>query len=285
MISVPGSSRVTSYRAAELRARGDGLGAQQDKAWVQALKPPWASQPLHSTLPSSRMPPGAAPHVSGREAMPKAALRLPAPPTKRQRIAPSVPEPAAAPPACEPPAVTVEQHAEGEAEPEEPTTLPNDTLAALQLLRSRFPAEVRAGTAACQRCHCAPRCLTCALYPRPAPHRPRWRPLPRAPSCTRCWRTAPPSTASWTSCGRATPCASCSCPPRETSLQSCSRLTTAPRCAETSGQRCSRAAAVARRARPQRQPQQPRPQRRRRQRHRCLIGWSAACCRPAPRSW
>lgn len=91
-------------------------------------------------------------------------LRLPPPPAKRQRLAAgfgaaAATAPAAAtgvPAAAPPPAVAAPHSNRGHStdadddlavEADVELALPNDTLAALHLLRSRFPAEVRFGGA------------------------------------------------------------------------------------------------------------------------------------------
>lgn len=151
-------------------------------------------------------------------------LRLPPPPAKRQRLAAGPGAPAAAPLAAAatarappPPAAA---HAlngsrhEADAdddlavEADVDLALPNDTLAALHLLRSRFPAEVRSVREDLWR-HWMPQPQQAAaalgatdiggkqLHPGSAARaellllpcfcrRPRWRPLPPRRSCTQC---------------------------------------------------------------------------------------------------
>lgn len=136
----------------------------------------------------------------------KQVLRLPAPPPKRQKLSGShlhVQEPAPEPAPFEPPHVDTETE---EALEEAVPGAINDTLAALQLLRSRFPSEVRLGSSAAAAA--LPPLLPFRLHilhsSQPSrPCRPAWRPLPPRPSFTRCSATAPPWTASWRSCAGA----------------------------------------------------------------------------------
>ena len=186
-------------------------------------------------------PIGAGPGPPMVGVMSRLTINLPAPPAKRHKFLQPVPVHQLQPAAAETDHFDELHHpvvSAPEAEAPEPA-LPNDTLLALQLLKSRFPAQVR-------HCVCMggrrgsrlpPPCCLLPALPSPT-HTPCFSHLrrqrrcrsPLVPSCTACCLTVPPLTDNWKSCGAPTLYACSNCLPAEMSTQSCSQLTTVQPC-------------------------------------------------------